>query len=215
MKASNIDRKILNKLKNVPPCSVFISQGKSFVSKMIGLWWIITHLGKFDQGFSHVGIYWKRFGGKKHETVETKLAKTKFLKFNLSIGMVSSENFLHHFETDRIILMYHNKNIKPENLKLAYAYSQGSIGRPYDIPAFAKFIFPSLKQIEGFDICTENTSQTIRYWAKVPFVPGKKDYEIHPSDVYNYFESEQGKKDGWELVFKWAIDPILIQDIKF
>jgi len=210
-----MDRKIIKKLREVPPCSVFITQGRSFVSKLIGLWWLITHLKKFPESFSHVGIYWGSIGGRKFESIETNLRKIKIFNFKVSMGLVSRCNFLDHFEHDKVILIYHNKYLKKQNLNLAYAYARGTVGRPYDIPAFVRFVFPKFKEIKGFDICTENTAETIRNWAKLPFVPKKKAYEIHPSEVYEYFESKQGKKDGWYRVFEWAADSEMLKDIRF
>ena len=190
-------------IQNIPPLSIyFVYDKKAWMSKLIGWWYIITHLKwaikmKFRVKISHAGIY---VGSGKNETIETKPYKVfKFLPW----GKVSKGCFLDHVKKNKSVYAFYNVNATVNMIQSGKHYAYGRVGILYDVLAFLKFVLPIIKQEEAMEICIENAINIVRYMG-LTFMMGCNSFDIHPTEAYLYCISEQGIKDGWRQCFEWG-----------
>jgi len=217
---------ILNSLRVIPPCSMVVETSCGNSRKVLGRYWevykrilkgekvskweifwnILTSFFKPMPGpelRGHACIYW---GGGKNEVVEAALGKVSWFLFSLPHGIIQRSDFKGKIHPDNGIDVYFNSKLTLEGMMLAKAWCYGSIGRNYDTTSFFGFLdtnINNIHDIEGADVCSEHAVRVIRE-ADLPIVPEVKEpSQVHPTHIYEYCESKQGKRDGWKKVWSW------------
>jgi len=185
--ASNIK----DAIKAIPPGAVFVSMSNSWISTLIGIWGLITHLYQaFLRGFkimySHTGLY---FGSGSQETVEA-------FPHGVDIG-----NFKKYLDKSHKVQVWYNKNLTVDQLLSLKEFAYQQLGKAYDYKAFADFIF-DLKEDENAFICTELVTAAM-HSCKAPFLTADPA-AIQPYDLVEYFENISSYQSGWRKVLEWG-----------
>jgi len=131
--------------------------------------------------------------------------KTSELKnFNKDVTAVNHK--VTKIESYEIIDVYDLSIEKYHNFALDCGIFVHNCGRTYDLAAFFGFLdtnINNIHDIEGADVCSEHAVRVIRE-ADLPIVPEVKEpSQVHPTHIYEYCESKQGKRDGWKKVWSW------------
>jgi len=225
-----ITPEILEQVKKIPPGSPAVQSDSGLVQTGIKIFFIVkiiviailnkkiglTFIRKLYKAiknlkFNHCFTYW---GSGNHVTIDA-----------LPQG-IRKGNLLKKIMDGSKIKIYHNVNATVQGVMMGKAYSYGTVGRLYGYPDFISFVtdllrkvfptlpIPDVKPSELLDHCTENTivTQDVILTQKmeiksVLICPAIEERaKTHPQNLGNYFDSEEGKASGWNLVAQFNID---------
>lgn len=198
-------------LKKIPPGCVFVNQGEHPISKIIGWWYIITHLSwaiknRFKLLGSHAGIY---LGGGDHTIIETVPYK---ILGKLPWGRVDARKFEKtNLGNKDLAWVYVNTNMTVMQLQMLKSFCYGSIGRLYDIFAVLHFVIPSIPEEPSFVMCSEFAVESMRHAEQI-IVPNFHPSKVHPTELHKWLDSDEAKKLGWKKVFYWNKGEVTIYE---
>ena len=181
-------------LKLVPPGSVFVTMSDEWVSYLIGIFGMLMYFPKalksgFRVCFSHVGFY---------------LGSGENLVIDANAKGVTKNHLDKLLEDNHKLKVYRNKNLTVEQLQLLKDWCYSKLGKKYDWRAFANFIFNYIGEEKDAYICTEFVLNGLKD-VELPYDKSwKKLSNVHPIEFVNFFESNYGEKEGWDLILSWG-----------